>query len=120
MGLLNRSHKSIDELEADLEASMLESKIAGNESDIAERRALIKELEKRHGPGWRQLLGAKSHLNLADLRGFLSSAKGGMRQNASEWTLRPSAFRNPIAMSDSKQQEVEENGEGTKQGIRIP
>jgi len=87
MGFFEKK-KSIDELEEDGARLTIESDNAGKEAEIAEKRATIKELRKRYGPGWRSVLSLKGKVSLSTLQGFLGDAKRGL-QGASRATYNP-------------------------------
>lgn len=75
-----RSRGSMDDKEKELEDVQIEDEILSYRATIAEKKAIIAELKKRHGPRWKQILGLEGKLSLADLRASLSTARGGMKQ----------------------------------------
>ena len=75
MGFLSRGVSA----EERMEKLEMESECLSHERDVAEKRAIIRQLKAQHGPRWKQLLGVKS-LDIATLRSFLVSANGGLRR----------------------------------------
>lgn len=72
--------ESIEDKERRLEGVQVDDEILSYEASIAEKRAIIAELKRRHGPRWKHILGIKGKLSLADLRASMKTANKGMRQ----------------------------------------
>ena len=71
--------KTTEELEEDLEHVKLEDEALTHTKDMAEKKAVIKQLERDYGPQWKKMLGVSSLTDLSSLRSFLKSANQGMR-----------------------------------------
>lgn len=81
MGLFSKK-KSIEELEEDKDRAKLEADIAGYKSQEAERKALVQQLKREYGGGWKKYLGLSGKQDNSTLRSFLSGAKQGMAKQA--------------------------------------
>jgi hypothetical protein len=82
MGLFSKK-QTIEELEDERDRSRLKADIAGYQSQEAERQALVKQLKREYGGGWKKLLGVSGRADNSTLRSFLSGAKQGMARQAS-------------------------------------
>ncbi len=75
MGFLDRfkgsSTVTIEQLEDDLDRTQLQSQIAGGQAEIAERQAIVRELQAKYGKGWKGILGLKGMPSLPSLRSVL-------------------------------------------------
>ena len=69
---------TLDELDERNAYLTAENEVVGRESELAEKKAIISELKKKYGGGWRKILGVGGHLDLATLRSFLGSAKSSL------------------------------------------
>ena len=78
MGFLNKPRPTIDELEEEKDRVVLEEEILTKQAESEERKAVISELKKKYGTGWKKLLGANNSTTLSTLRSFLRTAKQGM------------------------------------------
>jgi hypothetical protein len=81
MGLFSKK-QTIEELEDERDRSRLKADIAGYQSQEAERQALVKQLKREYGGGWKKLLGVSGRADNSTLRSFLSGAKQGMEKQA--------------------------------------
>lgn len=79
MSLFGKRKESVDQLEEKRDRLIIESDIASKEQEIAEREATIKELRKRYGPGWKNILGLKGRVDLSTLRSILDGMKKGLK-----------------------------------------
>jgi hypothetical protein len=61
-----------------LESMEVENEVLTHQKEMAEKRAVISELKKKYGPGWRKLLGGD--MSLSSLKSFLGSSNAGMRK----------------------------------------
>lgn len=73
-----KTEETMEQKEKHLEEVQIDDEILSYESSIAEKRAIIMELKKRHGPKWKQILGLNGRLTLADLRSSLQKARRGL------------------------------------------
>lgn len=78
MGIFS-SEKSPEEQEKKLESLRLEHEILNEESQIAERRAVISQLKRQYGKDWAKTLGISKLTDLSTLKSFLRDAKQGMK-----------------------------------------
>ena len=93
MSLFPKKKPSLEELEEKKEYLAVETEVASQEVDLAERKATIKLLEKKYGSSWRSILGLKGKLDLSTLRSFLGGAKAGLsKMNRG----RPNPNLNPV------------------------
>jgi len=74
--LLNRSEKSIDEYEEDLERVKIQTEIQGARTELTERQALEKELKSKYGPAWKKMLGLKGLISVPTLKSALREETG--------------------------------------------
>lgn len=74
-----RRKESIEELEDRRDRLVIEEEVTSREADIAEKEAIIKELKKKYGSGWRHILGLGGILDLQTLRSALVGMKKGLR-----------------------------------------
>ena len=84
MGLFNRT-PSLDQLEEKREFVKIESEIASYEQDTAERKAVISELKRTYGGGWRTLLGLGKNTDTSTLKSFLVNSKQGLQRASRRW-----------------------------------
>lgn len=77
MGFLSKK-ATIDELEAENERLGIETQVMDKRSHIAERKAVIKQLEQQYGGGWAKMLGISGKADTSTLRSFLVGSKKGM------------------------------------------
>lgn len=82
MGFFSRK-KTLAELEEESERLSLEVEVSSKKVDLAEREAVIKEIKKQYGPSWKKILGLKGLVDISTLRSFLTTAKEGLRSEAS-------------------------------------
>lgn len=61
-----------------LEKMEVENEVLSHQKEMAEKRAVIQELRRKYGSGWRKLLG--SDMSLSSLKSFLASSNTGMRR----------------------------------------
>jgi len=85
--------KSPDELGEEVERLKLEEEVVTHKAQIAEKEAITRELKKKYGPKWMQILGINKLTDLTTLRSFLKTAKQGM-EKATAYRRNP-AF-NPV------------------------
>lgn len=83
MGFLPKKKLTLGELEEEKERATIEEEILTKKASSAEREAVISELKKQYGKGWKKLLGASKWTDLSTLRGFLKNAKQGMEKRVS-------------------------------------
>lgn len=81
MSFLPKRKLTLDELEEKKERVTIEEEILTKEAESAEREAVISELRKKYGKGWKKLLGAGKLTDLSTLRSFLKGAKQGMEKH---------------------------------------
>jgi len=79
VGLLTKKKPSLEELEEKKEYLAVETEVASQEADLAEKRAIVKELRRKYGSDWRSTLGLKGRLDLQTLRSFLGGMKRGLK-----------------------------------------
>jgi len=100
MGILDGKKKSEDELYEEASRLEIQQEVTQRESEIAQREAVIKQLQQEYGPNWRKDLGLDKITDLATLRAFLTSAKHSMQTagnpvgNSNLSPLPPGAMRN--------------------------
>lgn len=97
MGLFGKS-KNLDKVHSDLEYYKAESEMLAFKSDAEERRAVIKQLEKEYGPGWKKLLSVTSKENIQTLRSFL----GAFKDKSKKIHAGKTKNLTPLANSDPK------------------
>lgn len=78
MPLFKKEEPTMDELEEQRDRAIITEEILTKEAESEERRAVISELKKKYGKGWKKLLGANNLTTLSTLRSFLRTAKKGM------------------------------------------
>ena len=66
-----RQSKSIEELEDDLDSVSLRSQIASQETEIAEKKAIMAELKSKYGSNWKSILGLKGIPSLPTLKSMM-------------------------------------------------
>jgi len=79
MGLFKGKRPSLEELEERKEYLAVETEVASQEADLAEKKAIVKELRRKYGSDWRSTLGLKGRVDLQTLRGFLGGMKRGLK-----------------------------------------
>lgn len=79
MGIFKRE-PSLDQLEEKRERVKVEQDIVTGQAAIAERKAVIKQLERTYGGGWMKLLGVRGNADTSTLKSFLSTSKHGMEK----------------------------------------
>ena len=82
MPSLFKREKSLGELDEELDRIKVEDEITTRKAEIAEKEAVIKQLKREYGPGWRKMLNIKSWMDVATLRSFLKGANQGMKKEA--------------------------------------
>lgn len=85
MGLFKKKKPSLEELEDRKEYLTVQSEVVSKEAEVAEKEAIIKELKKKYGSGWRNILGLKGVLNLQTLRSVLADSGRGLRKMGSSF-----------------------------------
>jgi len=79
MGLFGKKTKSLEELEDRNELLKVESEVVSREAEVAEKEAVIKELRRKYGSGWKNILGLRGKIDLQTLRSFLGGMKRGLK-----------------------------------------
>ena len=82
MGLLSKKKPTLEQLEEERDRAVIEEETYTRKAEIAERRAVISELEKKYGKGWWKKLGISKLTDLTTLRSFLRGTKAGMEKEA--------------------------------------
>ena len=81
--VLNRSERSVDDYEEDLEKLKIQTEIQGVKTELQERKALEKELKNKYGSSWKKILGLKGIISVptlkSALKGELSSSTNRIR-----------------------------------------
>ncbi len=77
-----RSKPSLEQLEERKEYLTVENEVVSGEVEIAEKEAIIKELKKKYGSSWKNLLGLKGRLNIQTLRSVLAGPRKGLQSMA--------------------------------------
>ena len=81
MGLFDKKKpRTLEELEEELDRAKLETEVMSYEAATKEKEAVIAQLKKEYGHDWRKQLGLKGSMNIADLKAFLRSARGGLEK----------------------------------------
>jgi len=79
MALFAKKKPSLEELEDRKEYLAVETDVASQEADLAEKKAIVKELQKKYGSNWRSTLGLKGKVDLSTLRSFLGGMNKGLK-----------------------------------------
>ena len=74
MGLFSKS-KNLEKVDAELEYYKTEAEMLQYKSEAAEKKAVIKKLEREYGPSWKKLLGIGGNSDISTLKSFLSRFK---------------------------------------------
>jgi len=74
MGFLSKK-QDIGKAQEELEFYKVKSESLKYQSEAAEREAVIKQLKREYGPGWKKLLGLGGGEDSQTLKSFLSSFK---------------------------------------------
>ncbi len=77
MGIFSEK-ETTNQLEEKRDRLIIESDIASKEQDITERQVTIKELKRKYGGNWKNILGLKGHIDLSTLQSFLGGMKKGL------------------------------------------
>lgn len=83
MGFLTKKKPTLEELEEERDRAVIEEETYTKKAEIAERKAVISELEKKYGKSWAKRLGISKLTDLTTLRSFLRGTKTGMEKEAS-------------------------------------
>lgn len=70
---------SLEDLEDQKEYLAVETDVASQEADLAEKRAIVKELKKKYGSGWKNILGLRGKIDLQTLRSILGGMHKGLK-----------------------------------------
>jgi hypothetical protein len=84
MGFFKKKKASLEELEEERDRATIEEEVYSKKAEIAERKAVISELEKKYGKGWAGKLGISKLTDLTTLRSFLKNAKVGMEKESAK------------------------------------
>ncbi len=79
MGILGGRKRTEKELYEEAARLDIEGEVVTKEAEIAQREAVIRQLQKEYGPDWKKTLGVDKLTDMATLRGFLTSAKLSMK-----------------------------------------
>lgn len=74
---------SLEDLEDKKEYLIVESEVVSREAEVVEKEAIIKELHKKYGSGWKRLLGLGGQLNIQTLRSVLAGPRKGLQAMSS-------------------------------------
>ena len=69
--ILGKEEKSVEDLEEDLEKLKIQTDIQGARTELAERKALERELKSKYGAGWKKILGLKGLISVPTLKSAL-------------------------------------------------
>jgi hypothetical protein len=75
MSILDR-FRSPEAKEKQLAGLEMEHEIVNQQAEMAERKAIIKEFEKRYGPEWKKMFGLKGWVDLSTLRSLQKGNTG--------------------------------------------
>ena len=79
--ILGKEEKSVEDLEEDLEKLKIQTDIQGARTELAERKALERELKSKYGAGWKKILGLKGLISVPTLKSALKEQVGSSTQN---------------------------------------
>jgi len=74
--------KTPEQLEREVENLRIEGEVVSGQAQVAEKRAVIRQLEQQYGPRWKKILGLGGLPSLETLRSFLHTANTGMQKKA--------------------------------------
>ena len=74
MGLFSKAH-DLEKVSTELEYYKTEAEMLQYKSEAAERKAVIKKLEREYGPNWKKILGVGGNSDTSTLKSFLSRFK---------------------------------------------
>ena len=74
--ILGKEEKSVEDLEEDLEKLKIQTDIQGARTELAERKALERELKSKYGAGWKKILGLKGLISVPTLKSALKEQVG--------------------------------------------
>ena len=79
--ILGKEEKSVEDLEEDLEKLKIQTDIQGARTELAERKALERELKSKYGAGWKKILGLKGLISVPTLKSALKEQVGSSTQS---------------------------------------
>jgi len=82
MGFLGKKKPTMEQLEEERDRAVIEEETYTKKAEIAERQAVISELERKYGKGWWKKLGISKLTDLTTLRSFLKNTKSGMEKES--------------------------------------
>ena len=77
MGLFKKK-PTLGELEERKDYLEVETEVASQEAELAEKKAIIRELKKKYGSDWKSTLGLRGRLDLQTLRSFVGTLQKGI------------------------------------------
>lgn len=84
MGFLSKKKPTLEQLEEERDRAVIEEETYTKKAEIAERQAVISELEKKYGKSWTKRLGISKLTDLVTLRSFLKGTKTSMEGEANK------------------------------------
>jgi len=75
VGIFDR-FKSPESQEKRLAGLEMEKEVMTQQAEVEEKKAIIAQLRKQYGSGWRQILGVKNWVDLSTLRSLLKDSVG--------------------------------------------
>ncbi len=78
---LFRRRPPVEKMEQNIDDLRVQNEEAELQAQLEEKKAIIAELKRKYGPGWRRILGIND-LSLANLRNFARTASVGLRSQA--------------------------------------
>ena len=79
--ILGKEEKSVEDLEEDLEKLKIQTDIQGARTELAERKALERELKSKYGAGWKKILGLKGLISVPTLKSALKEQVSSSTQS---------------------------------------
>ena len=98
MGMFDKSPAQI---EKKIEGLKMEEELVTQEVAVAEKKAVIKQLNREYGSNWSKILGATKLTDLTTLRSFLSGANKGMKSMSNSFTGSNNKIVNTSALKGS-------------------
>jgi len=79
VGLITGKKPSLEDLEDQKEYLDVKSEVASREAEVAEKEAIVKELKRKYGSGWKNILGLRGRIDLQTLRSVLGGMSKGLK-----------------------------------------
>ena len=79
--VMGKEEKGVEDYEDDLERLKIQTEIQGVKTDLAERKAVERELKSKYGASWKKILGLKGWISVPTLKSALKEQVSSSTQS---------------------------------------